>query len=220
MTSSSTPAGSPELAVGRWPEQFEEHMAGIGCPMCGNDFDAQDIGWGILLRRGEVANAYLWRSGQIRGYCVLIYRDGHVAEPTQLPDAAAAAFARETLALGRAIEAHYQPLKTNYCTLGNVLPHLHTHVIPRYAAGVDPGPGGPCLSRSSTRAASRRNNSSMTRPASACSSTRRPASPAATRLRGATESVNSSNARSHATARSRRYPFIPFTQHIDKGVDT
>ncbi|MCX4632798.1 HIT domain-containing protein [Streptomyces sp. NBC_01443] len=143
MTSSPTPAGPPELAAGRWPEQFEEHMAGIGCPMCGNDFGAQDIGWGILLHRGEVANAYLWRSGQIRGYCVLIYRDAHVAEPTQLPDAAAAAFSRETLALGRAIEADYRPLKTNYCTLGNVLPHLHTHVNPRYTAGVDPGPGGP-----------------------------------------------------------------------------
>ncbi|WP_406511094.1 HIT domain-containing protein [Streptomyces sp. NBC_00161] len=146
MTSSPTLAGPPELAAGRWPEQFEEHMAGIGCPMCGNDFDAQDIGWGILLRRGEVANAYLWRSGQIRGYCVLIYRDAHVAEPTQLPDAGAAAFSRETLALGRAIEAYYRPLKINYCTLGNVLPHLHTHAIPRYAAGVDPGPGGPCVS--------------------------------------------------------------------------
>ncbi|MEU7082143.1 MULTISPECIES: hypothetical protein [Streptomyces] len=35
--------------------------------MCTNDFTADDIGWGLLVRRGEVSNAYLWRSGQVRG---------------------------------------------------------------------------------------------------------------------------------------------------------
>ena len=36
------------------------------------------------------------------------------------------------LRVGRAIESHYHPLKMNYDMLGNSLPHLHTHVIPRY----------------------------------------------------------------------------------------
>lgn len=35
----------------------------------------------------------------------------------------------------------YGPLKMNYETLGNTVPHLHTHLIPRYVA--DPNPGGP-----------------------------------------------------------------------------
>jgi diadenosine tetraphosphate (Ap4A) HIT family hydrolase len=35
----------------------------------------------------------------------------------------------------------YRPLKMNYETLGNSLPHLHTHLVPRYAA--DPRPGQP-----------------------------------------------------------------------------
>ena len=44
-------------------------------------------------------------------------------------------------AVARALIAHYGPLKLNYETLGNTVPHLHTHLIPRYIA--DPVPGGP-----------------------------------------------------------------------------
>jgi diadenosine tetraphosphate (Ap4A) HIT family hydrolase len=33
------------------------------------------------------------------------------------------------------------PVKMNYMTLGNTVPHLHTHVVPRYRD--DPAPGGP-----------------------------------------------------------------------------
>ncbi|MEU0022312.1 hypothetical protein ABZ173_32160 [Streptomyces rochei] len=93
--------------------------------MCANDYAADDIGWGLLLRRGEVANAYLWRSGRLRGYCVLIHRGApHVAEPTDLSEADAAAYWRDTLALGRALTAFYEPVKLNFSTLGNVVPHL------------------------------------------------------------------------------------------------
>jgi len=41
----------------------------------------------------------------------------------------------------KAIEARFQPIKMNYLTLGNWVPHLHTHVVPRYLD--DPAPGGP-----------------------------------------------------------------------------
>ena len=43
--------------------------------------------------------------------------------------------------MGRAIEAAFRPVKMNYETLGNAVPHLHTHVMPRYAD--DPRPGFP-----------------------------------------------------------------------------
>ncbi|MFJ3099452.1 methyltransferase domain-containing protein [Streptomyces hydrogenans] len=138
--SSAAPDATP---AGGWPEGFLAHIAGDGCPMCHNDYTSDDIGWGVLLRRGEVANAYLWRQGRVRGYCVLIYRGPpHVTEPIDLSEADAAAYWRDTLALGRALSAFYEPLKINYSTLGNVLPHLHTHVLPRYEEG-DPAPGGP-----------------------------------------------------------------------------
>ncbi|MET8768563.1 hypothetical protein [Streptomyces sp. NPDC004658] len=77
----------PHLAPsGAWPENFTRHRRGTNCPMCANDFAADDIGWGLLVRRGEVSNSYLWRSGQVRGYAVVIYTGRHVAEPTELDE--------------------------------------------------------------------------------------------------------------------------------------
>ena len=70
-----------------------------------------------------------------------MWRGRHVAEPTDLTDEEAAAYWRELLIVGRAIESVMQPVKLNYNLLGNSLPHLHTHVIPRYAD--DPMPGWP-----------------------------------------------------------------------------
>ncbi|WP_031066084.1 HIT family protein [Streptomyces sp. NRRL F-5527] len=134
------PAPAPS---GAWPENFTGHRRGTNCPMCANDFAADDIGWGLLVRRGEVSNAYLWRSGQVRGYAVVIYAGRHVAEPTELDEGEAAAFWRDVLALGRAVEAFYEPLKMNYLLLGNQIPHAHWHCVPRREAGTDPAPGGP-----------------------------------------------------------------------------
>ena len=39
------------------------------------------------------------------------------------------------------LQRHYRPLKMNYEVLGNALPHLHTHLVPRYLD--DPAPGRP-----------------------------------------------------------------------------
>jgi diadenosine tetraphosphate (Ap4A) HIT family hydrolase len=41
----------------------------------------------------------------------------------------------------RAIEQAYHPCQPNYATFNNAVPHVHTHIIPRYAD--DPAPGRP-----------------------------------------------------------------------------
>jgi diadenosine tetraphosphate (Ap4A) HIT family hydrolase len=43
--------------------------------------------------------------------------------------------------VARAIEAAFAPIKLNYDVLGNSVPQLHTHIVPRYAD--DPRPGWP-----------------------------------------------------------------------------
>lgn len=127
----------------RWPVEFRNHMAGEACPMCGNDFDAADIGWGLLVRKGAVSNAYLWRSGIIRGYVVAVFTARHVAEPTQMTPQEADAFWRETLEAGRAVERFYHPLKLNCQLLGNSIPHAHFHILPRRGDDEDPAAGEP-----------------------------------------------------------------------------
>ena len=64
-----------------------------------------------------------------------------MAEPTELSPEEAAQYWLEVLEAGRRLELHLQPAKLNYDLLGKLLPHLHTHVVPRYAD--DPKPGWP-----------------------------------------------------------------------------
>jgi diadenosine tetraphosphate (Ap4A) HIT family hydrolase len=71
----------------------------------------------------------------------VVWRGRHVAEPTTLDEAEAASYWRELLHVGRGLQAHFGAVKMNYDILGNSLPHLHAHVIPRYAD--DPRPGWP-----------------------------------------------------------------------------
>jgi diadenosine tetraphosphate (Ap4A) HIT family hydrolase len=84
---------------------------------------------------------YVDRSSRIQGYCLAVWSNGHVAEPTELALDAANAYWQEVLALGRAVSAAVDPVKINFFTLGNTVPHLHTHVVPRFVE--DPAPGGP-----------------------------------------------------------------------------
>lgn len=93
-----------------------------------------DNGFGPRVFAGRCVDAYLQRRdvGQ-RGYTIAIWRGRHVADPTELTAAEATRYFAEVLRVGRAIDAHYRPLKLNFDILGNTVPHLHTHVLPRYA---------------------------------------------------------------------------------------
>lgn len=83
----------------------------------------------------------LERRSRLPGYCIVVWKFGHVAEPTELDADAAAGYWADVVEVARALQASFQPMKVNLFTLGNWVPHLHTHVVPRYAD--DPAPGGP-----------------------------------------------------------------------------
>jgi diadenosine tetraphosphate (Ap4A) HIT family hydrolase len=123
-----------------WPESFYALKRGEGCPMC-EQGRPEETEHGARFFAGEVSDAYLQRADIQRGYSVVIWRGRHVAEPTELSAEEATAYWLETLRVGHAIENVLEPVKLNYDLLGNSLPHLHTHVVPRYAD--DPRPGWP-----------------------------------------------------------------------------
>jgi diadenosine tetraphosphate (Ap4A) HIT family hydrolase len=66
----------------------------------------------------------------------------HVNEPTELTVEEASDYWKDVLTVAQALMDYYKPMKMNYETLGNSLPHLHTHLIPRFADN-DPAPGRP-----------------------------------------------------------------------------
>jgi diadenosine tetraphosphate (Ap4A) HIT family hydrolase len=126
--------------MSEWPRNWAELIRGIGCEMCAAG--RPDAGrYGIRIYEGTYSDAYLQRADVQRGYTLVIWRGRHVNEPTELDEAEAAGYWAEVLAVARALISVYEPLKMNYETLGNSLPHLHTHLVPRYAE--DPRPGRP-----------------------------------------------------------------------------
>jgi diadenosine tetraphosphate (Ap4A) HIT family hydrolase len=123
-----------------WPPSFYEWKRGEGCPICAEGRPEENRA-GTRIFAGEVSDAYLRRTGIQRGYTIVTWRGRHVAEPTELGPEEAGAYWSEVLRVARALEEHLRPVKLNYNLLGNEVPHLHTHVIPRYAD--DPRPGWP-----------------------------------------------------------------------------
>lgn len=95
------------------------------CELCQND------GGDILLRTPQ------WRIVLVDdpvypGFCRVIWND-HVREMTDLTDADRATCLRVVLAVEALVREIMQPEKINLASLGNVVPHLHWHIIPRYA---------------------------------------------------------------------------------------
>ena len=84
----------------------------------------------------------LWQGPQYRvvyvdevgypGFCRVIWTE-HVKEMTDLGDAERARFLQGVFAVETALRRLISPDKINLACLGNLTPHLHWHVIPRYA---------------------------------------------------------------------------------------
>jgi len=66
------------------------------------------------------------------GFARVIWKD-HVREVSDLPEADRLLLNDAVYKLELAVRDVMQPLKVNVASLGNVVPHLHWHVIPRYA---------------------------------------------------------------------------------------
>ena len=122
-----------------WDEDWDERKAGKGCPMCSEGRPDETFG-NARIFAGRVSDAYLVRGdiGQ-PGYTIVIWRGGHIADLTELSDPDATTYLREVLKVARALEAHYRPAKLNFEMLGNTVPHLHTHIVPRYVTDDSPG---------------------------------------------------------------------------------
>lgn len=124
-----------------WPDDWESRKAGNGCTMCAEGRPEVNEYRSTRVFAGQYADAYLRGLATPLGYTVVAWRGRHVSEPTELTDEEATGYWLEVLRVARGIEQLYRPAKLNIQILGNAVPHLHTHVIPRYLT--DPSPGAP-----------------------------------------------------------------------------
>jgi diadenosine tetraphosphate (Ap4A) HIT family hydrolase len=87
---------------------------------------------GEMLWQYDHCRVVLVDDAHYPGFCRVILKR-HVKEMTDLPEAERARLMSVVFAVEAAVRATVQPDKINLASLGNVVPHLHWHVIPRFA---------------------------------------------------------------------------------------
>lgn len=125
----------------RWPEAFDDLRSGVGCPMCREPEQDDLTPFGARFFVGDWSDAVLGRHPVRPGYAFVIWKGRHVAERHELGREEAAGFWSEVTRVSRAVEERSQPTKMNWLHLGNGVPHLHVHLVPRPFD--DPNAGGP-----------------------------------------------------------------------------
>ncbi len=101
-------------------------MSAPHCPLCQPD-PADLVIWSDSFCR------VIWvDDAHYPGFCRVILNT-HVKEMTDLPPAERLRLMGVVFAVETAVREVAQPDKINLASLGNVVPHLHWHVIPRWA---------------------------------------------------------------------------------------
>lgn len=118
---------------------FEEMHAGKNCPFCLTRPDVNEYTFKVADL--AFSTLYLERNQLYRGYCILQFNKRHVTGIELLTADEFLAFSHDLRRAARAIAEVVAPDHMNYATLGNVIPHLHYHIIPRYRN--DPRWGAP-----------------------------------------------------------------------------
>ncbi len=99
--------------------------------MCAGGAGADETPFGVRVYEGRWSDGYLGRRPVRRGYAYVVWKGRHVCEPSDLSAEEAAGFWGEVARVARAVEERYRPAKMNWLSLGNGVPHLHVHLVPR-----------------------------------------------------------------------------------------
>lgn len=108
----------------------------MNCPFCDKAARLHDPPADKLVAQFTHSIAILAPWQFFTGYCILISRV-HATELFELPDDTRRGLFDEMTLLARALHAEFRPRKLNYELLGNQVPHIHWHLIPRYDSDPD-----------------------------------------------------------------------------------
>ena len=100
------------------------------CPLCAPRPASAEHG--DLIAQLSVSSLFLSGNQTYRSQCVLIFDPRHVAHMDELTPDEWRAMADDLFRAQRAVVAVARPDHMNIESLGNVVAHLHWHIIPRY----------------------------------------------------------------------------------------
>ncbi len=95
------------------------------CPLCGADA-------GEVLWRDDFCRVVWVQDVDYFGFCRVILND-HVKEMTDLAPEARRRLMDVVFATEAVVRTLLNPAKINLASLGNMVPHMHWHVIPRFS---------------------------------------------------------------------------------------
>lgn len=100
-------------------------VSGENCGICRRAHD-----WHPVAEL-EVSSVMVSEHAPLRGYCWVPLRR-HAVELHDLSEEEAAAYMRDLRQVSAAVQRVTGAVKLNYEIHGNTVPHLHTHIFPRY----------------------------------------------------------------------------------------
>ena len=98
------------------------------CVLCKEELKPEE---GQLIWRGDEARIILVNDPDLPGFCRVIWNH-HVEEMTDLTYGEREHLMTLVFAVEEAIRHVMHPDKVNIAALGNMVPHIHWHVIPRF----------------------------------------------------------------------------------------
>lgn len=109
------------------------------CPLCRPRPD--DSAQWIRVSSLSISTLYLDRNQTYRGHCQLVFDPRHAEGLELLEPDEYLRLASDLSTAARAVFLAMKPDRMNYASLGNVVPHVHWHLVPRYRE--DPRWGSP-----------------------------------------------------------------------------
>ena len=119
--------------------RWEQFARGEGCPLDTPRPDANDH-WDFVVAM-SVSSLYLSKNQTYRGHCQLVFDPRHVARVDHLSAGEWRALCDDLFRAQAAIMRIVRADHLNVESLGNVVPHVHWHIVPRYRG--DPRWGSP-----------------------------------------------------------------------------
>ena len=120
-------------------DRWDELSRGAGCPLDAPRA-ASNEHWDFVAAL-SVSSLYLWKNQTYRGHCQLVFDPRHVTRVDGLSADEWRRLSEDLFKAQAAIVTTVRPDHINTESLGNIVPHLHWHIVPRYRG--DPRWGSP-----------------------------------------------------------------------------
>jgi diadenosine tetraphosphate (Ap4A) HIT family hydrolase len=120
-------------------EKWDALVLGEGCPLCSNvnTPGGETNDFNIFIADMAMSRLVLDKNQYVKGYCELVCLK-HVREPYELPQDEQEQYFDDMMVAGMALEKVFGADKMNFQILGNAVPHLHCHIVPRYYGDAAP----------------------------------------------------------------------------------